>query len=223
MCILYRGAGSLPRDRAEVYEQCATCCSVGGMTAGASARSCGPVHLVEPTLRHLAWWLFTREDAQPAVTERELVTATAEFLHGRGFESADDAPSAAREFVEFCRGRMWVFSDAGTTAAGERLYAFTHRTFLEYFAAAQLAYDSDTPERLAETLAPRVARNEWAVVAELAIQIKDRTSSAGATAHISTTSSANADAARQRAAAVSCSSWPGPCDPSTRRRKEPGR
>ena len=47
---------------------------------------------------------------------------------------------------------MWVFSDAGTTAAGERLYAFTHRTFLEYFAAAQLAYDSDTPEQLASNL-----------------------------------------------------------------------
>jgi predicted NACHT family NTPase len=46
---------------------------------------------------------------------------------------------------------MWVFSDHGTTASGEKLYAFTHRTFLEYFAAAQLAY-SDTPENLARTL-----------------------------------------------------------------------
>ena len=42
---------------------------------------------------------------------------------------------AAREFVEFCRGRMWVFTDAGTTVSGQRLYGFTHRTFLEYFAA----------------------------------------------------------------------------------------
>jgi len=79
--------------------------------------------------------LFTRENAQSAMTERELVAATSEFLQARGFESLD----AAREFVDFCRGRMWVFSDAGTTASGERLYAFTHRTFLEYFAAAQLA------------------------------------------------------------------------------------
>lgn len=95
-------------------------------------------------MRHLAWWLFTRDDAQSAVTEREMIAATTEFLHGRGFEAQDDARAAAEEFVEFCRGRMWVFSDAGTTASGERLYAFTHRTFLEYFAAAQVAYDSDT-------------------------------------------------------------------------------
>jgi hypothetical protein len=62
------------------------------------------------------------------VTERELVAATTEFLHARGFESLDEAREAAREFVEFSRGRMWVFSDQGTMPAGERLYAFTHRT-----------------------------------------------------------------------------------------------
>jgi hypothetical protein len=75
---------------------------------------------------------------------------------------------------------MWVFSDAGTTTAGESLYSFTHRTFLEFFAAAQLAYDCDTPERLARTLASHVARGEWEIVAELAVQIKDSTSRDGA-------------------------------------------
>jgi hypothetical protein len=75
---------------------------------------------------------------------------------------------------------MWVFSDAGTTATGENLYSFTHRTFLEFFAAAQLAYDRDTPERLARTLARHVARGEREIVAELAVQIKDSTSRDGA-------------------------------------------
>jgi hypothetical protein len=180
LCILYRGAGSLPRRRAEVYEQCAIMLYHRWDTRRRIHQDLRAVHLIEPTLRHLAWWLLTRDHAQPAVTERELTTATAGFLYGRGFESADDARAAALEFVEFCRGRMWVFSDAGTTASGERLYAFTHRTFLEYFAAAQLAYDSDTAEQLADALATRVAREQWWVVAELAIQIKDRTSNGGA-------------------------------------------
>ena len=131
-------------------------------------------------MRHLAWWLFCRNEARTAVTERELVAETTAFLRGRGFEPEDGAKDAAREFVEFCRGRMWVFSDAGTTATGQRLYAFTHRTFLEYFAASQLAYDSDTPERLARTIAPHAARSQWEIVGELAVQIKDNTSSAGA-------------------------------------------
>jgi hypothetical protein len=181
MCILYRGEGSLPRNRAEVYEQCSNLLFRRWDARRRIHQELRAGHLLEPALRHLAWWLFTRPETQTAVTERELVTATTEFLHRRGFESMDEAREAAREFVSFCRGRMWVFSDHGTTASGEKLYAFTHRTFLEYFAAAQLAYDSDTPERLAQTLAPRVARGEWAIVGELAVQIKDSTSREGAT------------------------------------------
>ena len=180
MCILYRGEGSLPRDRAGIYEQCTNLLLRRWDAWRRIHNELRAGHLVERALRHLAWWLFTRDETQAAVTERELVAETTKFLHTRGFESEDDARSAAREFVEFCRGRAWVFSDAGTTAMGERLYAFTHRTFLEYFAAAHLAYDSDSPERLARTLAPHVARGQWEVVGELAVQIKDTTSSSGA-------------------------------------------
>ena len=180
ICILYRGEGSLPRDRAGVYERCANLLFRRWDARRRIHQDLRAGHLLEPALRHLAWWLFTGEETQTAVTEHQLVAATTEFLHGRGFESKDDARDAAREFVEFARGRMWVFSDAGTTATGDRLWAFTHRTFLEYFAAAQLAYDSDTPERLARTLAPHVARGEWEIVGELAVQIKDGTSNAGA-------------------------------------------
>jgi hypothetical protein len=180
MCILYRGEGSLPRNRTAVYEQCANLLFRRWDARRRIHQELQAGHLVEPALRHLAWWLFTRDDSQTAVTERELITATTEFLHGRGFESAGDARDAAREFVEFCRGRMWVFSDTGTSATGDPLYTFTHRTFLEYFSAAQLAYDSDTPEKMARTLAPHVARGEWEIVAELAVQIKDVTSTEGA-------------------------------------------
>ena len=180
MCILYRGEGSLPRNRAEIYQQCANLLFRRWDARRRIHQDLRAGHLLEPALRHLAWWLFTRQDTHSAVTERELVNVTTEFLHGRGFESEDDARDAAREFIEFCRGRMWVFTDTGTTASGDKLYSFTHRTFLEYFAAAQLAYDSDSPEELARALAPRIVQGEWATVSELAVQIKDSTSTEGA-------------------------------------------
>jgi hypothetical protein len=180
MCILYRGEGSLPHNRAEVYEQCAKLLFKRWDAHRHIHQELRAGRYVEPILRHLAWWLFTRDDTRTSVTERELVASTTEFLHGRGFESEDEARDAAQEFIEFSRGRLWVFSDAGTTAAGEKLYAFTHRTFLEYFAASQLAFNCDTPEKLARAIAPHVARGEWEVVGELAVQIKDATSREGA-------------------------------------------
>jgi hypothetical protein len=173
MCILYRGAGSLPGDRAGIYARCAELLLRRWDEQRDLYRKLGSDHLVEPTLRYLAWWLFTREDSQTAATERELIAKSAEFLHERGYETQEEARAAAREFVAFCRGRMWVFSDAGTTADGERLYGFTHRTFLEYFAAWHLAAVSDTPEDLARELARRVhASSAWATVGELAVKIK---------------------------------------------------
>jgi predicted NACHT family NTPase len=180
MCILYRGEGSLPRNRAEVYQQCANLLFRRWDAQRRIHQDLRAGHLVEPALRHLAWWLFTREDAHSAVTERELISTTTEFFYGRGFESADEANNAAREFIEFCRGRIWVFAETGTTAAGEKLYSFTHRTFLEYFAASQLAFESDSPEELARSLVLNIDDSKWETVAEISINIKASTSINGA-------------------------------------------
>jgi NACHT domain len=180
MCILYRGAGSLPRERAGIYARCAELLFGKWDEQRRIHRELRVGDFVEPAIRHLAWWLFSSGNSRARVTERELVKEATKFLHGRAFESRDEADAAATEFVQFCRGRMWVLSDAGTTADGEKIYGFTHRTFLEYFAAAHLAAISDTPEDLARILRPHVTAGEWEVVSQLAIQLKNRSSDRGA-------------------------------------------
>jgi hypothetical protein len=179
MCIIYRGERSLPRNRPAVYERCATMLfekwdSSRGISLELRA---GP--LVDPAMKHLAYWIFSTDEGD-GVTESALVRETKSYLHGRSFELEADAEAAAREFVEFCRGRAWVFSDVGTTAEGEALYKFTHRTFLEYFAAYHLYRTIDTPEELARTISEKVAQAEWDVVAQLAVQIADKQSDRGA-------------------------------------------
>jgi hypothetical protein len=180
LCILYRGAGSLPRNRCQVYEECTNLLFRRWDARRKIHQELRAGHLLEAMLRHFSDFLFLRENAQSAVTERELIREASEFLYGKGFEPVDAAREAATEFVEFCRGRIWVFSDAGTTVSGEKLYAFTHRTFLEYFAAAHLACGNDTPEQLADAISDHIARSEWLLVAEIAVQIKDRTCDDGA-------------------------------------------
>lgn len=180
MCILYRGEGSLPRNRPAVYERCAillfeTWDASRRIHVDLRARS-----LVEPMLRYLAYWLFTRETIEPNVTEAQLLAETSGYLQGRRFEDPHEAMEAASEFVAFCRDRAWVFTEVGSNADGDALFTFTHRTFLEYFAAAHLSSISDTPADLADVLLPRIAKNEWDVVAQLAVQIKSRSIQDGA-------------------------------------------
>jgi hypothetical protein len=181
MCILYRGEGSLPGDRAGIYARCAELLLRKWDEQRDLYRKLGSDHLVEPTLRYLAWRLFTGDDSKAVASERELTDETAGFLYERGYETEDAARAAAWEFVEFCRGRMWVFSDAGTTEDGEKLYGFTHRTFLEYFAAWHLAVTSETPEELARLLLSRItAFGGWEIVGELAVKLKSDAADQGA-------------------------------------------
>ncbi|MDF5753039.1 NACHT domain-containing protein [Spongiactinospora sp. TRM90649] len=179
MCILYRGEGSIPQNRPEVYEECAKLLFTKWDERRKIHMELQAKHLIEPALRHLAYWLLTRDEARATVSKRQLIDETTQFLGSHRFEDPDQALAAADQFVEFCRGRGWVFSDAGTTAHGEELYTFTHRTFMEYFAAAHLAADCDTPADLAKRLAPRVARQEWDVPGQLAVQIKNKNTNRG--------------------------------------------
>ena len=180
MCIIYRGEQSLPKNRPAVYEKCATMLfeKWDSHRRIHSSLQVGP--LVDPAMKYLAYWMIVNPDTSEGVTESRLVGETTTYLKTRTFEDELEAEAAAREFVEFCRGRAWVFSDVGTTADGEPLYRFTHRTFMEYFAAYHLARRNDSPEKLGRQLAKRVANAEWDVIAQLAVQIADKHTDSGA-------------------------------------------
>ena len=177
MCNIYRGAGYIPKNRPDVYEKCAE------MMFERWDKSRGilvpqPIKEIEsqvrPTMMYLAHWIYTHEKLQGGVTERKLIEKAADYLCDRRFEDQDEAELAAREFIYFCRGRAWVFTDVGTTKEGENLYQFTHRTFLEYFTASYLVRCHRTPEELLQILLPRIQKEEWDVVAQLAFQLQNK-------------------------------------------------
>lgn len=180
MCVLYRGEGYIPQYRVQVYRLCADL-----LFHRWDASRHIHVNLtlsrsqVQRLLRALAHWLLTRTDASTAVTERQLIVKTTQLLLARDADTPGQAETAAEEFVAFCRGRGWILVDVGTAATGEPLYSFAHRTFLEYFAAAHLAAEAETPEALARTLIPPLVRGEWDITAQLAIAMKDETTTGG--------------------------------------------
>jgi hypothetical protein len=114
------------------------------------------------------------------VPESDLVRATADYLYRRRYRLREDAEAAALSLVSYCRGRAWVFTDTGTMASGERLYQFTHRTFLEYFAASYVVRVNMTPDRIWDSLGAQVAGGSFDQVSLLTVQILQRTAEDGA-------------------------------------------
>jgi len=90
---------------------------------------------------------------------------------GPRYEDPTRAEAAGRKFVELWRGRAWVLTDTGSTAFGEPIYQFTHRTFLEYFAAMQLVRKYPTPTLLWKQLHGHLRKREWDMLAQLSIQL----------------------------------------------------
>lgn len=172
MCNLYRGAGYMPRNRPEVYRKCAE------MLFERWDPSRGiwvylPLSEPKAVLGYLAHWIYSEEAHQSGVTEDQLIKQCTKFLYPKHppFQSEEQAERAAKEFVEFCRGRAWVFTDVGTAQDGQPLYKFTHRTFLEYFTAVQIVRKNNSAKKLWDFIGPKVAQRSWDVVAQLSLQM----------------------------------------------------
>ena len=174
MCKLYGGQNYIPRNRPEVYESCARMLfEVWDKSRGIEAVLPIAEHL-RPTMQYLANWIYSDDSLRNGVTREQLIDKSAEFLMRWRFEDPHLARHAAAQFVEFCRGRAWVFSDLGSTEEGVDLFQFTHRTFLEYFTAAYLVSSHGSTGELVDELAPHIAKEEWDVVAQVAFQLRSR-------------------------------------------------
>ena len=180
LCQIYRGQGYIPRNRPDVYEKCAVLLfERWDRSRGLFAPTTIEAHL-RPAMEHLAFWMYTHPELRGGATESALIGEVTTFLHASHFEDVAAARAAALEFVEFCRGRAWVFTEVGTLVSGEGIYQFAHQTFLEYFAALHIVRHNTSPDALLRVLAPRIVAGEWDVVASLAVQTQDRFIAGGA-------------------------------------------
>jgi hypothetical protein len=174
MCNIYRGENYIPKNRPDVYEKCALMLfERWDKSRGIHVQLPFEAH-IQPAMMYLAHWIYSNEKLQGGVIEKKLIEKTTDYLCERRFDDRDEARGAAAQFIEFCKGRAWVFTDVGTTSEGEKLYQFTHRTFLEYFTAAYIVRTNPTPEQLEKVLFPRIARREWDIVCQQSFQILNK-------------------------------------------------
>lgn len=178
LCAMYSSEHYLPRNLAQVYERCAVMLfdrwdSMRGIAL--------PVQFhgrLRGAVQHLAWYQFTAPESGRALPRSRIVQVLAAYLESKSFDS-DDAAGAAEQFTEFCTGRAWILTDLGANR-NEPLFGFTHRTFMEYFAAEHLARRHTTSSSLWEVLSPNIAEGAWDVVSGIALQLHDRNVDDGA-------------------------------------------
>ncbi|MFC7241253.1 NACHT domain-containing protein [Catellatospora aurea] len=173
LCVLYVSERFIPRNRPGVYERCAEIL----FDRWDRSRGIDVIQdfrpYVKPAVQQLAWRLFTDASGQQSLGKSALVEFLATSVLSKRYDTSEEAQQAASDFLEYCAGRAWVLTDVGSTRL-EAQYGFVHRTFLEYFAAAQLVKQKPEPAAVWHKLRPYSNNAQWFIVSQLAIQILDR-------------------------------------------------
>jgi hypothetical protein len=221
LCTLYQAEQAIPENRPEIYSRCADLL----IEKWDSSRGIDLKPELRPFIRRvvhrLAWRIFTDERARQALPRSELVAFLAgEVLHDR-YDSRDEAVLASEDFLNFCADRAWVLTDTGS-GIREPWYGFTHKTFMEYFAANHLVKQEPSVEGVWSAIRPMVSEGSWHEVSELAVQILDRDRDDGAdqllTLVLADTSSGNGPNRSDRLIfAAACLSSCAPSTPTLRR------
>jgi len=175
MCGIYATEHYIPRNRPDVYEKCALLLfDTWDKQRGIKPELSFDAH-VQAAMRSLALWLYPQQLSRQGLPRHLLIAYMKDYLLKKRFDNDEEAENAAVEFVDFCKGRAWVLTDVGS-----ELYGFTHRTFLEYFAASQIVRENADPARLFDYLVDRLRSGGWEVVAQLALQILNKAVEDGA-------------------------------------------
>ncbi|GGU73907.1 TIR domain-containing protein [Lentzea flava] len=179
LCSMYASEHYLPTNLAQVYEKCALMLfeqwdQMRGVPLPARFEG-----RLRGAVGYLAWSQLTScDDMSTSWPRVKIMAVLMKYLEEKGFDH-DEAEEHAAAFVDFCTGRPWVLSDGGSNR-GKPTYGFTHRTFLEFFAADYLVRSNNNAESLWLAIHARSRDIRWGPVARIALQLYDQKHDDGA-------------------------------------------
>ncbi|MFI9812234.1 NACHT domain-containing protein [Saccharothrix variisporea] len=180
ICVLYQGRGTIPHKRPEIFRECVELFLHHWDRKRRIGRPPADLDLIELSLSYLAHAVLTDRAYRDGVTEEQVFALVVEPLLAEGVPDRRTAKRVVRELLDLCRGRAWIFTDVGGDPTRGAVFAFTHPSFLEYFAALHLNRTVEGPEEIAAILIPEIARGQWEVVGQICISLRLRNFQAGA-------------------------------------------
>jgi hypothetical protein len=179
LCMLYRYEGYIPENRPRVYEECSELL----FWRWDKIRHIGTPLATETKahylIQELAYFFFSHQSAQGGVEEYILRKVLEEYLRRHVIGEQGRARSMADDFLEYCAGRAWLLTRVGSSPRGERLFGFTHRTFMEYFAACYLVRQYPSVKLLVPILRKLIDEGASEVIPQIAIQKFDENAADG--------------------------------------------
>lgn len=170
LCTLYRARGYIPRNRRQVYQQCADLLFNRWDSMRQIEQPTDHIQHGQDLIQDLAVWFFKSSAAQRGVEEAQLTKVLSGFFEDSAGVLPREAKRRAKLFLDFCADRAWLLGKAGTNAYGERLFVFTHQTFMEYFAAEGLARTGASDSDLSGIIIEAYEKNPSSVLPELVLQ-----------------------------------------------------
>ncbi|MEV7071647.1 NACHT domain-containing protein [Streptomyces sp. NPDC093990] len=173
LCALYRARGYIPRNRREVYKACADLLF---------QRWDAMRHIEQPVdhrqygtrlMQELALFFYKSQRAQAGVQEKQLRKIISQFFTGTASVDEVDADNRAQDFLNFCADRAWLLTYQGTDDRDQRLFGFTHRTFMEYFAAEAIVRRARSIDEIVIEIARAYEADSSSVLADVIFQCAD--------------------------------------------------
>ncbi|MGW0594479.1 NACHT domain-containing protein [Streptosporangium sp. NPDC002607] len=180
LCMLYKYEGYIPENRPRVYEECAELLFDRWDRVKHVPQVLSPEAKSKNLVQELAYFFFSNQSRQGGVAEYIVARVLRDYLSRNVVADAETAESRAKEFLDYCAGRAWLLTKVGVSERNDRLFGFTHRTFLEYFVACYLVRHHSRSEDLVDVLKPMIRSGSSSVIPEIAILRHDELTADGA-------------------------------------------
>ncbi|MFC9895608.1 NACHT domain-containing protein [Nocardia sp. NPDC127579] len=179
MCVLYRGLGTIPEDRASLYEKCIELLLSERDRHFRIVVDIPNVATTKTALARLAHFELDRETIT-GFTEQAIVDELVPFLAERTFASRQQAEEFVHAMLARCRGRAWIFTDIGLDRNDRDLFTFTHASFREYFGALYFVRTHQSVHAVVDHLYPLVTAGKSEIYAQVCCALFEERSLAGA-------------------------------------------
>jgi NACHT domain len=173
ICILYRGRRYIPRNRPQLFEQCIDLLlRAWDVTRGVSHEVADDSY--ELALAEVADVITSSPEFQNGIPANTLKDVFSRHLAVDSGYPPAKARRDASLMIEHCKGRAWIFCEAGLPNDDEERYAFTHSSFLEYFHAWSLIRSIHDPKVLTERLYELLRAGRSQITVQTAVHLYNR-------------------------------------------------